>query len=111
MGFRTPVFAVRGRRPRPLDDGGGDKTAYTVALGLDQDEQRPRSILVHRDCGKAGLFQEMIGAKRETAVHGTAGDQPQEIGFKGMGAIDGGRRRHPIGMRMKTSNDPPLRPT
>jgi integrase/recombinase XerD len=30
-GIRTPVFAVKGRRPRPLDDGRIRLTAYDSA--------------------------------------------------------------------------------
>src|SRR5258706_11283036 len=36
MGFRTPVFAVRGRRPGPLDDGGGPDRSIAFGLMLRQ---------------------------------------------------------------------------
>src|SRR6185436_13068728 len=87
MGNRTPVFAVRGRRPRPLDDGGGPRVIYSRAGRVGQ---VGRSIVPgNGEWGEACRVREVVGLQRKH-VRSAGGDHIEEAALVGFGAIGGG---------------------
>ena len=93
MGIRTPVTAVKGRCPRPLDDGDPDKTAL-CSLVLGGGKRDRTADLLH---AMQALSQLSYTPSRRQPNYGF-GLATRKAGFpatRKTGGVDGTRTRDP----------------